>query len=99
MTIDEAIAKFENAVLYESLGILPKHEENQLALDALREKKERTTQQARAGKSENMKTYSVKVTCEYYVEVEAESKDEALAKAIDADYELCDLQNFDYTID
>ena len=43
-----------------------------------------------------MKTYSVKVTCEYYVEVEAESKDEALAKAIDADYEICDLQNFEY---
>ena len=41
MTIDEAIAKFENTVLYESLGILPKHEENQIALDALREKKER----------------------------------------------------------
>ena len=41
MTIDEAIVKFENTVLYESLGILPKHEENQLALDALREKKER----------------------------------------------------------
>ena len=41
MTIDEAIAKFENMALYESLGILPTHEENQLALIALREKKER----------------------------------------------------------
>lgn len=43
MTIEEAIVKFENVVLYESLGILPKHEENQLALEALREKLERET--------------------------------------------------------
>ena len=36
MTINEAIVKFENTVLYESLGVLPKHEENQIALDALK---------------------------------------------------------------
>ena len=45
-----------------------------------------------------MKTFKIKVTCEYYVDVEAENKDEALEKAIDADYELCDLQNFEYEI-
>ena len=31
--------------------------------------------------------------------IRAENKDEALEKAIDADYELCDLQNFEYEID
>ena len=46
-----------------------------------------------------MKTYTVRVTCEYYVDVNAESEDEALELAIDADYELNDLQDFDYTID
>jgi len=46
-----------------------------------------------------MKTYRIKVTCEYYVDVNAETKAEALEIAIDADYELCDLQNFEYETD
>lgn len=45
-----------------------------------------------------MKTYEIKVNCEYYVEVEAESKDEALELAIEAEYELHDLQHFEYTV-
>ena len=55
--------------------------------------------QARAGKSENMRTYTVKVTCEYYVEVDAESEAEAVKIAHAADYDVCDLQNFEYKID
>ena len=46
-----------------------------------------------------MKTYTVKVTCEYYVDVNAESESGALELAIDADYEICDLQNFEYEVE
>lgn len=42
--------------------------------------------------------YTVKVTCEYYVDVEADSDDEALKKAVSADYNASDLQNFEYEI-
>jgi hypothetical protein len=44
-------------------------------------------------------TYKVKVTCEYYVDVEAHDDDEALELAIEADYNLSDLQNFDYEVE
>ena len=43
--------------------------------------------------------YTVKVNCEYYVEVDAESEDEALDLAVEADYSISDLQNFYYEID
>lgn len=43
--------------------------------------------------------YKVKVTCEYYVDVEAETEEEALENAVDAPYEIYHLQNFEYEID
>lgn len=46
----------------------------------------------------SMKIYEIKVTCEYYVNVEADSDDEALELAIDEEYDLSDLQNFYYEI-
>lgn len=45
------------------------------------------------------KLYTVKVTCEYYVVVEAENESEAIDEAISANYEISDLQNFDYFIE
>ena len=44
-------------------------------------------------------SYTVKVTCEYYVDVEATNEDEALDKAVEANYEICDLQNFSYEVE
>lgn len=46
-----------------------------------------------------MPTYVVKVECEYYVEVEADSESQALENAVEADYSLGSLQNFNYSID
>lgn len=46
-----------------------------------------------------MPTYVVKVECEYYVEVEADSESQALESAVEADYSLGSLQNFNYSID
>jgi len=43
--------------------------------------------------------YVVKVECEYYVWVEANSEEEALELAVDANYSVGDLQNFQYSID
>ena len=45
-----------------------------------------------------MKIYEVKVTSEYYVEVEAETEEEALELAVDEEYQLSDLQNFQYEV-
>lgn len=45
-----------------------------------------------------MKTYEVKVTCEYYVDVVAETTEEALELAVDEEYQLGDLQNFQYEV-
>ena len=44
-------------------------------------------------------TYSVKVTCEYYVIVEADSEEDALKKATEEEYDISDLQNFYYEIE
>lgn len=46
-----------------------------------------------------MNKYTVKVTCEYYVEVEAKDEAEAKQKAISANYELSDIQNFKYEVE
>ena len=46
-----------------------------------------------------MKKYRVRVTCEYEVNVNAESEEEALELAEDADYEIYWLNNFDYEIE
>ena len=45
-----------------------------------------------------MNKYQVKVTCEYYVDVEAENEEEAREAAIESDYDLSDLQNFYYEV-
>lgn len=42
---------------------------------------------------------TVRVTCEYSVEVEAESEEPALEIAVDADYEIYHLHNFEYEIE
>lgn len=42
------------------------------------------------------KLYTVTVTCEYDVEVCAESTEEAEERAIDAHYEIYHLNNFEY---
>ena len=46
-----------------------------------------------------MNKYQVKITCEYYVDVEAENEEEAREAAIESDYDLSDLQNFYYEIE
>lgn len=47
----------------------------------------------------NYKMYTIKVTCEYYVVVEALSEGEAIMEAIKTEYSVNDLQNFHYEID
>jgi hypothetical protein len=46
-----------------------------------------------------MKKYTIKVTCEYYVDVEAENEEQACDLAIEEEYDLGDLQNFNYYVD
>lgn len=46
-----------------------------------------------------MKRFIIKVECEYYVEVEAETAEAALENAVAADYDVGDLQNFYYSVD
>ena len=49
-----------------------------------------------------MKKYEIKVTCEYYVEIEAETEDEAIDIASTGEgqggYSLSDLQDFEYEV-
>jgi len=44
------------------------------------------------------KLYNVKITCEYYVDIIAETEGEALNNAIGIEYDSSDFQNFKYEI-
>jgi len=45
-----------------------------------------------------MKRYEVKVTCEYYVAVVADSPGHALELAVEEEFSISDLQQFEYNI-
>ena len=49
-------------------------------------------------KEGKMKEYTIRVTCEYDVVVEAETEEEALDLAVEEEYEIWQLNNFEYEV-